>query len=109
MCLGPLHKFFEEHGVVAESVQGLVAGLKKAFFQLLVVADDAHTAPAAAAGRFQHHGVADAVGLGFGGFEVDQVGFAALDWGHLALLGHFLGAHLIAEGFHHLGPGTDEN
>jgi hypothetical protein len=38
--LGPLHELLQKHGVVAEGIQRLVAGLEEALFQLLVVADE---------------------------------------------------------------------
>ncbi len=64
---------------------------------------------AAAAGGFQHHGVADAVGLGQGHVDVGEVGFAAFDEGHTAALGHFLGGYFVAERLHHLGARAHEN
>ena len=60
---GSLHEFLQEHRIVAKGIESLIAGLEKALAQLFIVADDAHAAPAAPAGRLQHHGVADAVGL----------------------------------------------
>ncbi len=107
--LGALDELLQKHGIVAEGIERLVARLEEALFQLLIVADDAHSPTPPAAGGLQHHGVADALGLTTGGFKVVQLGLAALNLGHLALLGHFLGPDLIAERFHHVRIGTHED
>ncbi len=69
------HELLDVEAVVAERRLGLGAHGAKRGRELVLARDHPHALAAAARGRLQHHGIADAVGLGRDGVVASSVSF----------------------------------
>jgi hypothetical protein len=97
----------DEHPAVAERRLGLGRRLRKRLAQLLGGRDHADAAPTPARRCLEHDRVADLLGGGLGHRDVLQAGGA----GHhrdARPLGRLSSGHLVADGLHDGGGGTDE-
>ena len=103
----PRHDLLQEEGAIAERGLGLALAAREGLVHLLRPGHGAHAAPAAAGRGFQHHRIADGLGLCLGLVARGELGRAGNDRNALRL-GEVAGRDLVAEQFQAGGRGADE-